>query len=85
MGRIVDREYLVSCLNQYYLDQKNNCYYCFKMRCRFCRKVEVFQYQLCLKKFGFGWCRTRDLIKTMLVLDQLCKYFLINLGLENVT
>ena len=52
MGRIVDREYLVSCLNQCYVEQKNNCYFCFGGHCRFCRRTEVLQHQLCVKKFN---------------------------------
>ena len=49
MGRIVDREYIASCLNQYFLDQEKNCYFCFEMRCR---KVRILEHQLCIKKFS---------------------------------
>ena len=52
MGRIVDREYLVSCLNQCYVEQENNCYFCFGGRCQFCRRTEVLEHQLCVKKFN---------------------------------
>ena len=52
MGRIVDHEYLVSCLNQCYIEQENNCYFCFGGHCRFCRRTEVLEHQLCVKKFS---------------------------------
>ena len=52
MGRIVDHEYLVSCLNQCYVEQENNCYFCFGGRCQFCRRTEVLEHLLCVKKFN---------------------------------
>ena len=53
MSRMVDREYLVYLLNQYYLDQENNCYFCFETsRCKFCTKAEVLEHQFCMKKFN---------------------------------
>ena len=54
MGRIVDREYIISCLNQFYLDQEKNCYFCFKMHCRYCRKVGILEHQLSIKNFNSG-------------------------------
>ena len=57
MGRIVDREYLVSCLNQCYVEQENNCYFCFGGRCQFCRRTEVLEHQLYVKKFNGKKCR----------------------------
>ena len=53
MSRMVDREYLVYLFNQYYLDQENNCYFCFETsRCKFCTKAEVLKHQFCMKKFN---------------------------------
>ena len=53
MSRMVDREYLVYLLNQYYLDQENNCSFCFETsRCKFCTKAEVLEHQFCMKKFN---------------------------------
>ena len=52
MGRIVDREYLVLCLKQCSVDLENNCYFCFGGRCQFCKRTEVLEHQLCVKKFN---------------------------------
>ena len=52
MGRIEDREYLVSCLKQCYVEQENNCYFCFGGRFQICRRTEVLQHQFCVKKFN---------------------------------
>ena len=52
MSRIVDREYLVYLLKQCYLDQDNNCNFCFEMCCKFCRKTQRVEYQLCSKMFN---------------------------------
>ena len=52
MGSIVDREYLVSCLNKCSVEQENNCYFCFGGRCQFCIRTEVLEHQLCVKKFS---------------------------------
>ena len=52
MGRIVDREFIVSCFNQYYQDQENNCYFCMKMCCAFCKRVGELERQLGIKKFN---------------------------------
>ena len=52
MGRIVDHEYLVSCLNQCCVEQENNCYFCFEGHCQFFRRTEVLEHQLCVKNFN---------------------------------
>ena len=52
MDRIVDREYLVSSLNQCHVEQENDCYFCSGGRCQFCRRTEVLEHQLCVKKFN---------------------------------
>ena len=52
MGRMVDPEYLVSCLNQCYVEQENNCYLCFGGCCQFCRRTELLEHELCVKTFN---------------------------------
>ena len=52
MGRMVDREYLVSCLNQCYVEQENNCYLRFGGHFQFRRRTELLEHQLCVKKFN---------------------------------
>ena len=57
MGRIVDHDYFVSCLNQCYVEQENSCYFCFGGRCQFYRRTEVLEHQLCVKKVQWKECR----------------------------
>ena len=52
MSRLVDRHYLVSLLNQCYLDQQNNCNLCFERSCKFCEKTQRVKYQLSLKNYN---------------------------------
>ena len=52
MGRIVDRHFIISRLNQYYFDQENNWSICSKMRCTYCQRVGELEYQLYVKKFS---------------------------------
>ena len=52
MGRIVDRHFIISRLNQYHFDQENNLYICLKMHCTYCKRVEELEYQLYVKKFS---------------------------------
>ena len=52
MGRRVDRKYLVSCFNQCYVEQENNCYFCFGGHCGFFKRSEVLEHQFCVKRFN---------------------------------
>ena len=52
MGRIVDRHYIVACLNQYYKDQENNCYFCLKTRSAYCKRAGELEHQLYIKSFN---------------------------------
>ena len=52
MGRTVERHYIVTCLKQYYKDQENNCYFCLKTCCAFCKRAGERDHQLCIKKFN---------------------------------
>ena len=52
MGRIDDRHYIVACLNQYYKDHENNCYFCLKTCCAYCKRACELEHQLYIKRFN---------------------------------
>ena len=51
MGQIVDGNYIVSCPNKYYKDQKSNCYFCLKTCCTYCKRAGKLENQLYIKRF----------------------------------
>ena len=52
MGRIDNRHYIIACLNQYYKDQENNCYFCLKTCYAYCKRAFELEHQLHIKKFN---------------------------------
>ena len=52
MGRRVDRQYILSSMNQYYVDREKNCNFCYKISCNYRKRVEQLEYQLYIKKFN---------------------------------
>ena len=46
MGRRVSRSYIVELLNQLYLNQENNFYFCMKTACIFCQTTLCFEEEL---------------------------------------
>ena len=52
MGRHVEDSYLVDLLNQAYLNQEENCYFCMRFNCNFCQRTLYFEEELREKKFN---------------------------------
>ena len=52
MGRTVLRSYIINLLNQLYINQENNCYFCMNSCFIFCITAESLEKQLRNKKFG---------------------------------
>ena len=60
MGRTVPRSYIIDLLNQLYINQENNCYFCMKSCCIFCITAESLEKQLRDKKFGTENSKVED-------------------------
>ena len=52
MGRHVEHSYLAELLNQDYLNQVENCYFCMRLNCNFCQTTLSFEEELRNKKFN---------------------------------
>ena len=50
--RVVDREYLIQLLNEYYNQIESNCSFCKKKNCSYCKKPNFLEDKLRLKKFN---------------------------------
>ena len=53
MARIVDRHYLINLLNQCYVEQEVNYYFCMERKCRFCKRSLIVEDELRIKKFNY--------------------------------
>ena len=54
MVRIVERDYLLQLIDQYYNEQEENCLSCGSLNCLFCRKSLFLEEQLRKKKLTLG-------------------------------
>ena len=46
MVRLVNREYLVDLVEQYYKEQERNCSFCSDSNCIFCKKSKILEEEL---------------------------------------
>ena len=50
--RVVNREYMIQLLNEYYKQQESNCSFCKNKYCSYCKKSNFLEEELRLKKFN---------------------------------
>ena len=46
MVRLVNKEYLVDLVEQYYKEQKRNCFFCSDSNCIFCKNSKILEEEL---------------------------------------
>ena len=71
--RVVDREYLIQPLYEYYKQQKSNCSFCEKKNRSYCKKSNFLDEELRLKKFN---TLNSDLLEWKVMYEKNCTTFI---------
>ena len=50
--RVVNRDYLIELVDEYYKWQQSNCFFCKDKNCKICKKTSLLEEELRLKKLN---------------------------------